>query len=208
HMVSKNLIEKKSLMPEELQAETINEIATTANELEILSTNILNWIKYNKEGKKLNVTAINIHNLVEEIFGVFRLIVKRKNITLVNNVTNEDEIFQYAEPLKIVIYNLLVNAINFSENGSIAVDCKKSTTGVLITVTDEGVGMTAEQIHNVLNDEYVISSENVDKKKGNGLGYLIIKDLLKIMGASIQIQSEKMSGTKVQVNIPARKLQQ
>lgn len=205
HMVSKNLMEKKPQMPEELQTETIGEIATTANELEILSTNILNWIKYNKEGRALNASIINVHTLVEEIFSVFRLIVKRKNIELIDNVSPTDEIMQYPEPLKIVIYNLLVNAINFSGDSSIIVDCKKSTTGILITVTDKGVGMTAEQIHNVLNDEYIISSENVDRKKGNGLGYLIIKDLLKIMGATIQIQSEKMKGTKVQVNIPAKK---
>jgi len=204
HMVSKNLMEKKTQMPEELQTETISEIATTANELEILSTNILNWIKYNKEGRALTASNIKVHALVEEIFGVFRLIVKRKNITLVNNVS--DEIQQYPEPLKIVIYNLLVNAINFSENGSITVDSEKSAAGIVITVTDEGVGMTAEQIHNVLNDEYIISSENVDRKKGNGLGYLIVKDLLKLMGATIHIQSEKMKGTKVQVNIPAKKL--
>ncbi|MBS1688438.1 MAG: HAMP domain-containing histidine kinase [Bacteroidetes bacterium] len=205
HMVSKNLMEKKTQMPEPLQNETISEIATTANELEILSTNILNWIKYNKEGKKLNASAINLRDLVEEIFGVFKIIVKRKNISLVNNIGSADKIIQYPEPLKIVIYNLLVNAINFSENGSITVDSKRSATGIFITVTDEGVGMTQEQITNVLNDEYVISSENVDKKKGNGLGYLIIKDLVKIMGATIHIQSEKMKGTTVQVNIPEKK---
>jgi len=205
HMVSKNLMEKKSQMPEPLQNETISEIATTANELEILSTNILNWIKYNKEGKKLNASVINVRDLVEEIFGVFKLIVKRKNISLVNNIGSGDKVMQYPEPLKIVIYNLLVNAINFSENGNIIIDSKRSATGVLLTITDHGVGMTQEQITNVLNDEYVISSENVDKKKGNGLGYLIIKDLVKIMGATIHIQSEKMKGTRVQVNIPEKK---
>jgi K+-sensing histidine kinase KdpD len=40
-------------------------------------------------------------------------------------------------------------------------------------------------------DQFIISSANIDKRKGNGLGYLIIKDLVKMMGASLEIKSEK-----------------
>jgi signal transduction histidine kinase len=48
-------------------------------------------------------------------------------------------------------------------------------------------------------NHFIISSANVDNRKGNGLGYLIIKDLLKIMRASIVIHSEKEKGTTVTV---------
>jgi signal transduction histidine kinase len=59
--------------------------------------------------------------------------------------------------------------------------------------------MTQEQINNIMADHFIISSANVDNRKGNGLGYLIIKDLLKIMRASISIRSEKEKGTTVTV---------
>ena len=59
--------------------------------------------------------------------------------------------------------------------------------------------MTQEQINNIMADHFIISSANVDNRKGNGLGYLIIKDLLKIMRASIVIDSEKEKGTTVAV---------
>ena len=41
--------------------------------------------------------------------------------------------------------------------------------------------MTNDQIKNILSDEFIISSANIDNRKGNGLGYLIIKDLLKMI---------------------------
>jgi signal transduction histidine kinase len=49
---------------------------------------------------------------------------------------------------------------------------------------------------------FIISSANVDNRKGNGLGYLIIKDLLKILRGHLAIQSEKEKGTTVKVWMP------
>jgi K+-sensing histidine kinase KdpD len=62
--------------------------------------------------------------------------------------------------------------------------------------------MTPEQIQNIMADQFIISSANIDKRKGNGLGYLIIKDLVKMMGASLEIKSEKGRGTEVFIHIP------
>lgn len=67
---------------------------------------------------------------------------------------------------------------------------------------DEGKGMTEEQIQNVMGGEYIVSSANVDNKKGNGLGYLIIKDLLKMLHGSLKIESRKGEGTIVTVVFP------
>ena len=62
--------------------------------------------------------------------------------------------------------------------------------------------MTKEQIHNIMSDQFIVSSANVNNRKGNGLGYLIVKDLIKIMNAELQITSEKYKGTTITVSIP------
>ena len=69
-----------------------------------------------------------------------------------------------------------------------------SPEGLVLVIEDTGVGMNPEQINNIMADHFIISSANVDKRKGNGLGYLIIKDLLKIIRGSLSIQSEKGQG--------------
>ena len=201
-VAGKNLIEKRKVMPEELQQETIREITNTSQELQLLTTNILNWIKYQNENRRLAKEQFNIHDLVNQVLGVLNSLAKQKQIRLLNNIGHHQMLYQYLEPLKILIYNLISNAINFSEKGIIEIDSTAAIDNIFITVKDEGVGMTKEQIQNIMADQFIISSANIDNRKGNGLGYLIIKDLLKTMGASINIKSEKGKGTMVSIIIP------
>lgn len=193
-------------MPEELQMETIQEMTNTSQELQLLSTNILNWIKYQNENRRLAKETFNLHELVNQVMGVLNSLAKQKKLTLQNRVNSNMEIYQFFEPLKILVYNLLTNAINFSENSAVVIAATQKDEHVIISVSDEGVGMTPEQIKNIMADQFIISSANVDNRKGNGLGYLIIKDLVKIMGATLSIESEKGKGTKISVALPAVKI--
>lgn len=204
-VAGKNLIEKRHLMSEALQQETIQEMTNTSQELQLLSTNILNWIKYQNENRRLAKETFNVHELVNQVLGVLNSLAKQKNIQLINNINTSLEIHQFFEPLKILIYNLLTNAINFSEKGIITISAEPGIETVFISVQDEGVGMTPEQIKNIMADQFIISSANIDNRKGNGLGYLIIKDLIKMMDAVLQISSEKFKGTIVYIQLPIEK---
>ena len=62
--------------------------------------------------------------------------------------------------------------------------------------------MTEEQIKNIMKEQIIVSSANKDNRKGNGLGYLIIKDLLKTINARLDIQSTVHVGTTVFVDMP------
>jgi signal transduction histidine kinase len=201
----KNLIEKRKLMTDELQVETIAEITNTSQELQLLSTNILNWIKYQNENRRMLKESFNLHELVDQVLGLLQTMAKQKNLLIENRINESMEIFQFYEPLKILVYNLLTNAIHFTEKGAIHVSATKTNSHIRLAVSDEGVGMTPDQVHRILAEDIVITSTNVDNKKGHGLGYLIIKDLIKTMGASIHIDSIKEKGTTVAVTLPATK---
>jgi signal transduction histidine kinase len=201
-MAGKNLVEKKAVMPEQLQEDTLKEMASTSQELHQLSTNILNWIKYQNENRRLAKEKFNVHDVAGHVTSIMRTLAKQKKLQLLNNIPESMELNQYLEPLRILLYNLVANAINFTEKGTIAINSFKENNKTFITVTDEGVGMTPEQIQNIMSDQFIVSSTNIDNRKGNGLGYLIIKDLIKMMGANFQIKSEKGRGTSVSVIIP------
>jgi signal transduction histidine kinase len=100
------------------------------------------------------------------------------------------------------VYNLLLNAINFSNKGTITIEGQLMNEGFRFCVADEGIGMAAEQVQNLLGKEVTINTSSVDKKTGNGLGYLIIKDLLQLTGCTLTINSQKNTGTRVFVFIP------
>ena len=200
-MAGKNLVEKKAVMPEQLQDDTLKEMASTSQELHQLSTNILNWIKYQNENRRLAKEEFNVHDVANQVLSILQSMARQKNVQLRNSIPEELELHQYMEPIRILLYNLVSNAINFTEKGIIEISATKAEGKTVITVTDEGVGMTAEQIQNIMSDQFIVSSANIDNRKGNGLGYLIIKDLLKMTGAGLQIKSEKGKGTSVSVII-------
>jgi signal transduction histidine kinase len=141
---------------------------------------------------------------VEQDFGVLRSMANQKNLQLINEVNKDRIVYQFFDPLKILIYNLISNSINFSEKGRIVVSDRQEGEDLVVSVSDQGTGMLPEQIENILSDHFIISSTNVDNRKGNGLGYLIIKDLVKMMGGSLSIESEKERGTTVKVIIPGK----
>ncbi|HWK04234.1 MAG TPA: ATP-binding protein [Puia sp.] len=201
HLAGKSLIEKKDQLSEELQRETITEIMNTSKELELLSTNILNWIKYKNEDRRLAKESFNMDQLVTQLFGIFYSMAKQKQIRLINAVDDNLILYQFIEPVKIVVYNLVLNGINFTSEGHILVSSAPTAEGIAITIEDTGVGMTQEQINNIMADHFIISSANVDRRKGNGLGYLIIKDLLKIIRGNLSIRSEKGKGTQVTIRL-------
>ena len=203
-VAGKNLLQKKELMSEEMQNETISEITNTSQDLQLISTNILNWIKYQNENRRMLKETFNVHELVNQVLGVLTSLAKQKHIHIANEVELELMLYQFAEPLRILIYNLVLNAINFSEKGNIIIRSQQEKDQVIMSVKDEGIGMTAAQIQNILGDQVTISSARTDHRKGHGLGYLIIKDLLKMMGAEIAIESEREKGTTVLIKIPVK----
>ena len=198
-VAGQNLVEKKQMMSEDLQQETIKEITNTSQELQILSTNILNWIKYQNENRQLVKEPLPLHDLVNQVLGVLQSLARQKKLNLVNAIDKHQVLFQYLEPVKILVYNLVTNAINFSEQGDIVIGAETAGNRITLKVKDSGVGMTPEQVRNILGEQVIISSANIDNRRGNGLGYLIIKDLVKMTDARLQIQSKKGEGTEVRI---------
>jgi len=199
HIAAKTLSGKKDNLSMEVRQEAVDEIVNTSKDLELLSTNLLNWIKYRNEDRRLVRENFNLHQMTGRLFESLKPIASQKKAQLANEVDEHLVIYQLQEAVRIILYNLVLNGINFTAEGFIRVSSSFTPGGLAIIVSDTGVGMTGEQIDNIMSDHYIISSINVDSRKGNGLGYLIIKDLLKIIQGSLYIRSEKGNGTKVTI---------
>jgi len=202
HLTSKQLLEKRHEMSDELMGEMLQEISHSSKELELLSTNILNWIKYQNENRRMKKEEFDLHQMVNQIFGIFQGLARQKGVQFVNQINEGLVLYQFMEPIRIVLYNIILNALNFTEKGNITISGGHTTKGILVKIRDEGIGMTQEQISNIMSEHFIVSSANVNNRKGNGLGYLIIKDLLKLVDAKFVIKSKKNKGTMVSIFLP------
>ncbi len=196
---NKNLLEKKKIISDEIQEETLREILYTSGELHSLSTNILNLIKYHSDSKRPGRELFLLYVLTDDVHSLLEPAATQKRLQLINKVNKGIEIYQFYEPLRILVHNLISNAIHFSEKGTITLSAETTGNTLTLYISDQGVGMTEAQIKNLLSDDPLIHTVRPDNTKGNGLGYLIIRDLIHITGARLKIESMVGLGTTVSV---------
>ena len=103
--------------------------------------------------------------------------------------------------IKQILSNLLSNAFKYTAKGSIALKFAYETGHLVITIADTGLGMTPEQVE-VLFEEYSRFHEGISNVKGTGLGMSIVRHLLHMMQAKIDIESQPNVGTTIVVRIP------
>jgi PAS domain S-box-containing protein len=107
--------------------------------------------------------------------------------------------------IKQIISNLISNAIKFAgESGAIIIDCFYHNNNLHFSITDNGIGMTPEQIHKVFNPFEQADMNTKLFYGGTGLGLSVVKDIIELMGGTITIESEPDAGSTFSVIIPTK----
>ncbi|MFW5886170.1 MAG: sensor histidine kinase, partial [Bacteroidota bacterium] len=139
------------------------------------------------------INNVDVKNLMENVIDSFRLEAKKKKITIkyhfeVQFDTNTFCFKTDSEKLKLIMSNLLNNAIKFSNEGDmIDVTMKSSSEGLEISVKDYGVGISLEN-QKIIFDRFSKTDPGINSvHPGHGLGLSINKALLDILGGKIKV---------------------
>ncbi len=102
-----------------------------------------------------------------------------------------------------IMLNLLSNAVKFSHKGGhVEIACAPEKNAISIRVTDHGIGIPANKLASITNPFEQVSSHYTRNHEGTGLGLAITKELAKLHGGSLQIESTLGQGTSVTVKMP------
>jgi signal transduction histidine kinase len=177
---------------------SIDQIARTSKELEYLTSNMLNWVKFENINELPNRQTIDLYQFVQgllEFVAPFRL---NDKIKIENKIPLDTEIVNWPDALRVILYNIIVNAIKSTKNGFIEVSYHQTTTDFTIIIADSGEGMSDSMVHYLLSGHSRDQVELLPKyKKGNGIGYQIIRHLVILMQAELSITSKENQGTEV-----------
>jgi signal transduction histidine kinase len=147
---------------------------------------------------------VHLFSIVQQIEYNYKPLLIDKSITFENSVSKNCFIFVDLDSLKIVLRNLLDNAIKFSnENGKISFNTQESNPDFCqLVLEDNGLGMDKETINEILKDDELLAKKGKSKTIGTGLGMQLCKQMIKKNGGTLQIKSELHKGTKITLTFP------
>jgi len=166
--------------------------------------NVLQMALLEKQDFALNFEPLDIHDLIRNAVSNVSLQVEKRDgkidteLNALNPVLYTDKIH-----FTNVIYNLLDNACKYSDKApEISVTTENNDNGVIISVEDNGIGMTIGTQQKIFDKFYRTTSGNIHNVKGFGLGLSYVKAILDLNKGTISVKSEVGKGSKFTVFLP------
>ena len=180
---------------------SIQQIATTSKELEYLTRNMLNWVKFDNTNKLLKSQDVDLHKLIHDLIDFITPFIGEKEIRIENKIPFNSNKKNWPDALRVLLYNFLMNAIKSTEHGVITISIENRLNSYTINVQDTGVGMSPSMARYLITGKSKDEVEYLPKyKKGNGVGYQIIRNIVKLMKAKLDIDSKENIGTRVSIS--------
>lgn len=187
-------------LSEKEQMEYARAITEQTRKLSALITNIL---KLNRLENQQIFPEKQDYNLSEQICECllgFEQAWEKKNLEIETEIDEDVIVCQDAELLSLVWNNLFSNAVKFcKEEGKVAVSVKKEKDGVLVSVSDEGCGISPEVGVHIFEKFY--QGDTSHATQGNGLGLALVKRVIDIVGGEIHVQSVLGKGSTFLVRL-------
>lgn len=174
----------------------IKQVYATTNQVYYLVENLLNWASIQTGNIKSQPANLNLREVIHEKLDLYRNIAEAKEIKLLFKIP--DGLFAWADInlLESSLRNLINNAIKFTQRGgTILVEARRQNNSVNISVTDNGTGMTREQIDNLYNLEKTKINKGTNGEKGSGLGLLLCKEFVEKNRGTITVESQPGKGS-------------
>jgi signal transduction histidine kinase len=174
--------------------------ALSHNTLQTLD-NTLDWVKTQiNSGYVAMQSNVALYSATEEVIDFLHNMASAKKINIKNLIPETTLAYVDLNHYKIIVRNLIANAIKFShENSEILVSASTNPNGVILSIKDFGVGMSEESINKLFNPNTHFSTKGTNDEKGTGLGLMLCKELLDKNKAQIEIKSTLGKGTEFMV---------
>ncbi|MDH4127644.1 MAG: HAMP domain-containing histidine kinase [Spirochaetota bacterium] len=182
--------------------ELIIRINKSAKFLYDLLENILLWSSIQTNKIEYHPIKFTLNELVDNSINFMRDKANKKSISMSFNFANNTYIYADPKMIHTVLTNLISNAIKFThQGGKIKLSSIDNNGVVEIYVSDEGIGIISNDIDKLFKLKNRFTTNGTANEKGNGLGLLICKDLLKINNGNISVESKVNKGTTVKITL-------
>ena len=190
-------------VPVELYKEFMQDIATEIDRENKIIEDLLALVRLDKKASPLNLTSVNLNELLELVLKRLKPIAQKKNVEILfesfRPVVAEIDEVKFTQ----VISNLVENAIKYNVNdGWVHVSLNADYQYFYVRVEDSGIGIPAESQNKVFERFYRVDKARSRETGGTGLGLAIVKNIILMHHGTIKMHSEENIGTTFTLRIP------
>ena len=171
--------------------------------LAILVDNVLKSAAWDSSSLKLDIKKKNLHNIISEVIKNFEIQINNRggSLNLNLNATNDSVLVDEVH-MSNVIFNLLDNANKYSpEPPKIEVATINNKEDILLSIKDEGIGISKQEQKKIFDRFYRVSTGNIHDVKGFGLGLNYVKRIIDLHSGNIELESQKGKGTNIIIKL-------
>ncbi|MFZ5999495.1 MAG: sensor histidine kinase, partial [Bacteroidota bacterium] len=189
-----DLVDRKQVTPDEFTKIT-KELRIQFNHTKTLINNLLDWTLLQMDKLKIQEDKINLRSLVDENFKLLSAM-HLKETQMINEVPESTLAKADTNMVNLVLRNLVLNGIKFTESGGIIkVGASEKDGSYVISVADNGVGIAPEVQKILFEKTSGYSTRGTANEKGTGLGLILCKEFVEKNGGKIWLESELGKGS-------------
>jgi signal transduction histidine kinase len=167
-----------------------------------LLNNLVDWGSMQMKGKGAEAEKIHLYTLVSNMYKSFEVIASLKCNIMANLV--DDDLFIHADinAMRFILRNIMSNANKFTKEGVITVFAQAEGQQIVLSISDTGVGMDKQTCKKLFHGDQNESTSGTGNEKGSGLGLILTKDFIELLGGTVKVESEIGQGTSVTIRFP------
>lgn len=177
--------------------------------LKALINDLLDFSKIEAKALSVEDVSYNLHSTVRSVFEILQIKAEEKGLHFELFISPDVPVLQKGDPTRLrqVLFNLIGNALKFTNEGDVRVGVhirNESHAKLVIEVQDTGIGIPRDKQSNLFSPFFQADPGITRKYGGTGLGLVISKNLVEIMGGAMEVKSLAGRGTTFRIVLPHR----
>lgn len=184
------------------QAEHLDRIKTSARHLAHMIDDSLQSVRLEAGVTTLGNEIVDVAKVVREVANATGPLIAAKHLSFRVDAVDGPPIFADATKIRQILFNLLSNAVRYTDSGSINISCRVGSLGATITVEDTGIGISTEHLDRIFERFWQVDQSRTRVRGGAGLGLMVSRSLARVMGGDLDVTSELGRGSKFVLRLP------
>lgn len=180
----------------------MNSILDSSKHTNLLLENLLEWSLSQVNGLQIRKEELPLQKLINEVLQPYQRSAENKGIVIELRVDASVVVCADNHSLRIILSNLLNNAIKFTADGVIIITVEEEPRTTIIHVSDSGIGIPKGALKDLFTNKRFETTFGTNNEKGTGLGLGLCAELVQKNGGTIRVSSDEGVGTTFSVSLP------